>query len=46
MGPPDPRQRFEALYPARYPAVLSHVPRRTGSPDDKGKPVPTPPPGD
>jgi hypothetical protein len=34
MGPPDPEQRFGAVYMAHYPAVLSYVRRRTDSPDD------------
>ncbi|WP_433175784.1 RNA polymerase sigma factor [Actinoallomurus sp. CA-150999] len=34
MGPPDPEQRFEAVYMAHYAAVLSYVRRRTDSPDD------------
>ena len=34
MGPPDHRRRFEAVYTAHYPAVLSYVRRRTDSPDD------------
>ncbi|MBC6460952.1 RNA polymerase sigma factor [Actinomadura sp. HBU206391] len=34
MGPPDPQQRFEALYTAQYQSVLSYVRRRTASPDD------------
>ncbi|WP_433170573.1 RNA polymerase sigma factor [Actinoallomurus sp. CA-150999] len=34
MGPPDPEQRFEAVYMAHYAAMLSYVRRRTDSPDD------------
>jgi RNA polymerase sigma factor (sigma-70 family) len=34
VGPPEPRQRFEAIYTAHYPAILSYVRRRTDSPDD------------
>jgi RNA polymerase sigma-70 factor (ECF subfamily) len=34
VRPPAPQQRFEAVYTAHYPAVLSYVRRRTASPDD------------
>lgn len=34
MGSPEPRRRFEAIYAAHYPAILSYVRRRTDSPDD------------
>jgi RNA polymerase sigma factor (sigma-70 family) len=34
VGPPESRRRFEAVYAAHYPAVLTYVRRRTDSPDD------------
>jgi RNA polymerase sigma factor (sigma-70 family) len=34
MDPDAARRRFEAMYLAHYPAVLSYVRRRTSSPDD------------
>jgi RNA polymerase sigma-70 factor (ECF subfamily) len=34
VGPPEPLQRFEELYRAYYPAVLSYVRRRTDLPED------------
>jgi RNA polymerase sigma-70 factor (ECF subfamily) len=34
MDPGELQGRFEAIYLAHYPAVLSYVRRRTGSPDD------------
>jgi hypothetical protein len=34
MDPGESQRRFEAIYLAHYPAVLSYVRRRTGCPDD------------
>ncbi|GAA2666179.1 RNA polymerase sigma factor [Nonomuraea recticatena] len=34
MGPPEPRQLFEEIYLAHYPAVSGYIARRTDSPDD------------
>lgn len=34
MGSPEPRQRFEEIYQAHYPAIAAYVTRRTSSPDD------------
>ncbi|WP_214413353.1 RNA polymerase sigma factor [Sphaerisporangium fuscum] len=34
MGPPEPGQRFEAIYLAHYADLLAYVRRRTESPDD------------
>ncbi|MCF6470420.1 RNA polymerase sigma factor [Nonomuraea sp. MG754425] len=34
MGPPEPEQRFEAIYLAHYGAIATYVRRRTDSSDD------------
>ncbi|MBP2704938.1 hypothetical protein JOL79_14045 [Microbispora sp. RL4-1S] len=34
MGPPDLRKRFEEIYDANYPDLMTYVWRRTQSPDD------------
>jgi RNA polymerase sigma-70 factor (ECF subfamily) len=34
VGPPEPKRRFEEIYNAHYPDLLSYVWRRTDSPDD------------
>ncbi|MER6948437.1 RNA polymerase sigma factor [Nonomuraea sp. NPDC000554] len=34
MGPSEPKERFEEIYAAHYPAVATYIRRRTDSPDD------------